>query len=488
MPDYAKHEFDSMLVINGTILKTGFQLPFPTGGDVKAFDLKKAVVFAGFTDAHVHFVQTAITKTACDFSRISSLSEIFELVEEAVKNKPIVLGFSLQEFNLKEKRLPTLSELNKISSEKIIWLSRKDLHSAVLNSAAINWARKIFPDLKHEDGFLKGSYYNELAYRLIDEIPDSAIIDGMKKTANDCYQNGVTCIHALEGSLESVREAELAATFLKREPLEGVVYHQSFNPDFAKKHSYPGLGGCLLVDGSLGTRTAALNQPYQDNPDESGILYLTPEKIESLLKTARKEKLQVALHAIGDRAIDLVSSCYLWAYEKFGKQSLPDRIEHLVLPEEKAIKAIRKSGSFVCIQPLFDYLWGGPDRLYAQRLGKERASRCNPFKTLLDLGIPLACGSDSPVTPIDPLLCVHALVNHSNSDESVNLNSALSMNITAPYEMIGKTKTRGQLKTGFKADFVCLSEDPFLVLQSKLREIEVNATYINGLPVFNLQT
>jgi predicted amidohydrolase YtcJ len=83
---------------------------------------------------------------------------------------------------------------------------------------------------------------------------------------------------------------------------------------------------------------------------------------------------------------------------------------------------------------------------------------------------------------------VHALVNHSNSDESVNLNSALSMNITAPYEMIGKTKTRGQLKTGFKADFVCLSEDPFLVLQSKLREIEVNATYINGLPVFNLQT
>jgi predicted amidohydrolase YtcJ len=484
-PDYSHKDFDSMLVMNGTILKTGYQLPFPAKGpNVKAVDLKGATVFAGLSDAHVHLVQTGLTHTGFDLSQAESLTDIFALTDQALQNAELALGFNLQEHRLKNRKLPTLEELDKLSSDKLIWLSRKDLHSAVINSCALKWARKFIPDLAHENGLIKGNCYYELVYRLIGEIPDKMLLAGMQKTAQNCFAKGVTCIHALEGSPESSREAELAASFFKHSPLEGVVYHQSPRPDFAKQNGFTGFGGCLLVDGSFGTRTAALNDPYSDSSETSGNLYLDATAIEELLTTAHKAQLQLAVHAIGDRALDVASSCYARARNKFGPQKTPNRIEHFILPGEKAIKAARSSEALICIQPVFDYLWGGPNGLYAQRLGKKRAKNCNPFKTLLDLGIPLACGSDSPVTEIDPILGIHALLNHSNPDERLPLNCALPLFISEPHQFIGKHSTRGQLKPGFKADFICLSEDPFLVAASKFKDLKVCRTFINGEEVF----
>ncbi len=481
LPDYSRTDFDSMLVLNGAIVKTGFQLTFPSGARVKAIDLKGATVFPGFSDAHVHLSQTGISLLGCDLGQARNLADIFSLIaEESARVSPI-MGFNLQEQMLKENRLPTCEELDKISREKIIWLARKDLHSAVLNSAGLKWAVRTIPDMAHEQGFVCGESYNRLAYLLIDEVPDTMLRRGYQLTAQQCYAKGVVFIHALEGSSRSKREAELAADFFKQGGLEGVVYHQSENPDYAVKNGWPGFGGCLLVDGSFGTRTAALNDPYDDAADSCGNLYLHGDEIEALLKRARENRLQLALHAIGDRALDVVTSCYLWAHEKFKIKVLPDRIEHFILPTAKALRAARASETMICVQPVFDYLWGGSNGLYRQRLGPERAARCNPFKTMLDLGIPLAAGSDSPVTPIDPLLGIHSLVNHQNPDERIDLNSALSLYTIEPYRFCGKDKARGQLKPGFKADFVCLEQDPFMVSPGRLKDVKVSQTFINGL-------
>ncbi len=146
--------------------------------------------------------------------------------------------------------------------------------------------------------------------------------------------------------------------------------------------------------------------------------------------------------------------------------------------------AARDNGIMVCIQPVFDHFWGGQDGLYAQRLGKERAARCNPFKTMLDLGIPLAAGSDSPVTPIDPLLGIHALVNHHSPEERIDLNSALSLYITEPHKFTGEGSARGHLKPARPADFVCLADDPFMTPPSRIKDIRVNGLYLNGEKVF----
>lgn len=472
-----------MHVLNGIILQTGFQLPFPTGSNIKAIDLKGATVLSGFSDAHVHLSQTGITKSGCNLEDALSLVDVFDLLRVQLELAPMILAFNFEEHNVRENRLPTIAELDKLSSDKILWIARKDLHSAILNSAAIAWARKLLPDLTHDDGFISGESYNVLCYKLVDEIPDQMLIQGMELTARDCLKKGVVCIHALEGSTNSVREAKLANNFFKKSKLDGVVYHQSLRPDFALENDLPGFGGCLLVDGSLGTRTAALNEPYEDSPGENGNLYMSASEMETLIKTARNARLQLALHAIGDRAIDTVTASYVWARDKYRIHELPDRIEHFVLPSAKAIKAARTSEAMVCIQPLFDYFWGGKGKLYEKRLGKSRAEKCNPFKTLMDLGISLACGSDSPVTPIDPILGVHALVNHSNPEEQIDLNSALSLYILEPHRFIGKSKIRGQLKTGFKADFICLSEDPFMVPENRIKSIKVQRTFINGVEV-----
>ncbi|GAB4279783.1 MAG: amidohydrolase [Candidatus Rifleibacteriota bacterium] len=472
-----------MLVLNGMILKTGYQLPYPTGPNVKAIDLKGAPVFAAFSDAHVHFTQTGITRLGCDLGDVDSLSGIFDKIKTELNRSEIALAFNLQEHVLLEKRLPTSSELDKLSTKKFIWIARKDLHSAVLNSAALNWAKKAVANLEHHEGFISGENYNKLSYLLINELPDQLLIKGMMTAAHECLAKGVTFIHAMEGSDSSIREALLTKKIFENSKLDGVVYHQSTDPGFALKNNYPGFGGCLLVDGSFGTRTAALSQPYNDAPNHTGHLYMSPDQIESLLKTARNTGLQLALHAIGDRAIEEVTSTYVWAMNKYQKQDLPDRIEHFILPSTKAIRAAKTADAMICIQPAFDFYWGGKRGLYAERLGPERAEQCNPFKTLSDLGISLACGSDSPVTPIDPILSLHAMVNHTNTEERLSLNRALSLCITEPHRFIGKEKTRGHLKTGFKADFICLSDDPFLVPAARIRTLEVVRTFVGGKEV-----
>ena len=482
LPDYSRKDFDTMHVVNGMIKQTGFQMSFPDDGSI-GVDLGGATVFSAFADAHVHFTQTGITLLGCRLENAVSLNEIFDMVRAEAAGHEYVLGWNMQETRLKEKRLPTSEELDRINSKAFIWLARADLHSAVVNSRALQWARSRFPSVTAINGLISGEAYNFLSYELNALLPKAMKRQALELAAQECYRRGVGTVHALEGCAASESETLAAADFFNSSPLHGVIYHQSPDPALPKRMKWNRMGGCLLVDGSIGTRTASLHEPYSD-ADTSGSQYLKAEDIEKILTGAAQNRLQLALHAIGDRAIDTVTSCYAWATEKFGRQPLTHRIEHFILPTDKAIMAARDNGIMVCIQPVFDHFWGGQNGLYAQRLGKERAARCNPFKTMLDLGIPLAAGSDSPVTPIDPLLGIHALVNHHSPEERIDLNSAMSLYITEPHKFTGEGSARGHLKPARPADFVCLADDPFLTPLSRIKDIRVNGLYLNGEKVF----
>ncbi|PKL46752.1 MAG: hypothetical protein CVV42_15410 [Candidatus Riflebacteria bacterium HGW-Riflebacteria-2] len=483
LPDYARHEFDSMLVENGLVVKTGYQLP--AHHDMTAVDLKGATVLAAFADAHVHMTQTGIALSGIQLEPTTSLTQIFELLAAEATANEFVLGWGLQETRLKERRLPTSAELDAVAPKNFVWVARQDLHSAVLNAVALKWARTLLPDLQAPDGLIRGNDYNRLCYCLIDKLPQAFKRKGLELVQQHCFKHGVATIHALEGSLESTEDTLAVAEFSKASDLHTVIYHQSSDPAMPHQHGWKGMGGCLLVDGSLGTHTAALHEPYQDAPDCRGNLYLEAADIEKLLTTARQNQLHLALHAIGDRAIDTVASTYAWARQKWGKPAIADRIEHFIMPSDKAIRQARDNALSVCIQPAFDRYWGGSDGLYAQRLGPERATRLNPFKTMLDLGIQLAAGSDSPVTAIDPITGIAALVHHTNPDERLSLNSALSLFISEPHKLAGESLIRGQLKTGYHADFVCLDNDPFKVSPARLASLQVKNLYIAGRCVYS---
>ncbi len=483
LPDYAHHEFDSMLVENGMILRTGYQLP--ARPEMTPVDLRDATVLPAFADAHVHMNQTGIALSGAQLEPADCLAQVFmALTAEAAENE-FVLGWGLQETRLKERRLPTSAELDAVAPENFVWVARQDLHSAILNTVALKWARTILPDLQAPDGLIKGSDYNHLCYCLIDNLPRTFKKRGLELVQQHCFKHGVATIHALEGSRESTADTVTVAEFSHSSDLHTVIYHQSADPALPRRYGWKGMGGCLLVDGSLGTRTAALHEAYSDAPESRGNLYLEASDIEALLTTAHQNQLQLALHAIGDRAIDTVTSTYAWACQKWGRPAAANRIEHFIMPSDKAIRQARDNALNICIQPAFDRYWGGSAGLYAQRLGRQRAAGLNPFKTMLDLGIQLAAGSDSPVTAIDPIAGIAALVHHTNPDERMSLNSALALFISEPHKLAGESLIRGQLKTGYHADFVCLNEDPFKISPSRIAGVQVKNLYIGGRCVFS---
>ncbi len=479
-PDFSRTTFDSMHVIDGVVLKTGFELPVPNKGiGVDLIDLQGSIVFPAFCDSHIHFLQTGVCMLGADLNDAESISGVTGIMKRGSNHSGWLLGYGLDDSILKDG-LPNQNDLNNISNKYKVWITRKDLHSAVVNSLAEKWLRQKLPSIEIANGYLSGKSFNEAAYILLNSYDQSTILAALELAEKTCFSYGIASIHAMEGSAKSLADIKTTADFLDKSPLDATIYHQSPNPDFCVSRGWKQLGGCILADGSLGTRSAALWEDYSDMPGQTGNVYLSPEDIEEMLKACAPKGIQLALHAIGDRAIDTVMFCYNWSFEKFGSDSPANRIEHFVLPSAKAIRYARQTRTHICVQPAFDFFWGGKNGLYEKRLGPDRLDSANPLRTLLDLGIRLAGGSDSPVTPPNPMLGIQAAVNHNNPDERVDLNTAFSMFITDGHHFSGKANQRGKLSSGFFADFITFKDDPFLTPSIRLKNHLPERLFIKG--------
>ncbi|MBF0500619.1 MAG: amidohydrolase [Candidatus Riflebacteria bacterium] len=488
LPDYAHKSFDSFLVENGKIIRRDFGLETMSRfRGYTQFDLGGEVVLPAFADVHTHFMQTGLMLVGCRLDRARSLDEVFDRLHTFAAAHPDlkwILAWNLDESELQENRLPTVAELDAVLPAKNLWLSRIDLHSAVPNSHAMAWAQSILPSAALVGGRFCMETYAFLSTRLQADLPVDFKRRGLELARTSCHEHGIGTVHALEGGDECLNaDVALVSDFLLEPELHGVIYHQSLDPTFALQHGWNRLGGCLFIDGSFGSRTAALCESYTDDPENNGMLYKSRDDVEELLRCCRVHDLQLAMHCIGDRAIDFLTEIHVNAFEKFGPPPLPHRIEHFELPDDTALRRVREASLFISVQPAFEALWGGIGRMYDKRLGAERVLRTNPFRTLLDCGIPIAGGSDSPVTPLDPFLGIDGFVNHPNPDERIDLNSALSAFILEPHRFAGEDADRGRLGPGFRADFVTLPSDPFLTTPSKLRELRTSRLFLEGRPV-----
>ena len=156
------------------------------------------------------------------------------------------------------------------------------------------------------------------------------------------------------------------------------------------------------------------------------------------------------------------------------------RIEHFERPSPAQIAAMLRLGMGACVQPTFEFLWGGPGGMYERRLGGARAARSNPLRTLLDAGVPLAGGSDSYVTPMDSLLGIHSAVNRPNEAERISVFEAVSLFTRGASWFSFDEGLRGTLEVGKEASFTVLAADPLGVDPSTIREIEVEGLYLRG--------
>ncbi|MFB3896451.1 MAG: amidohydrolase, partial [bacterium] len=268
-------------------------------------------------------------------------------------------------------------------------------------------------------------------------------------------------------------------------PVRIIIYHQTCNVALAQKEGLPRIGGCLLIDGSIGSHTAAVTEPFNDKPESTGVLYFTDQELYGFIESAHCAGLQVSMHAIGDRAIGQILNAYQKVLTKYPRTDHRHRIEHYELPKPEQIQLTAKLGILLGMQPTFDYLWGGAGQLYETRLGLQRSLDSNPFRAILDAGIKIAGGSDSYVTPMDPMLGIHSAVNHFSPSSRVTVDEAIRMYTTTAAYVAFEEKQKGTIEPGKLADLVVLEKNPYKVPVIALKDVPVSMTICRGEIVYN---
>jgi predicted amidohydrolase YtcJ len=380
--------------------------------------LDGAFVAPAFVDAHVHATSAGLVRTGLDLTACGSLVACLDAIRAQVRAQPgaFVWGHGWDETHWPERRAPTRAELARASGGAQVYLTRIDKHSALVSPALVDAT----PAARAADGWSADGPLTRYAHHHVRRAAMDSITPPQRRAAQQEFLRhaaslGVACVHECAGpdisSLDDL--ADLLAQGDPRMP-EVVGYWGERQP-VEIPSGVRGLAGDLFVDGALGSRTAALREPYTDAPDTTGALYLDAEQVAEHLVDCTMAGVQAGFHVIGDAAVAAVVEGFTRAERVVGAPTLANarhRLEHLEMVNHEQAGQLARWGVVGSVQPLFDAAWGGRDRMYAHRLGPDRGSALNPFAQLAAAGVTLAFGSDVPVTPVDPWAAVQAAVHH----------------------------------------------------------------------------
>jgi predicted amidohydrolase YtcJ len=415
----------AMLVQDGLVGWVGSDaLAAPAVPDVDhVVNLDGALVTPAFVDAHVHSTTTGLALTGLDLSGATSLADAMTDLRRFARGRAgtsILLGHGWDETAWPEGRAPTRDDLDRATGGAAVYLARVDVHSAVASSALLA-ALPQLPGLAgySADGLLTtDAHHTARAATLAAVSPDerAAALTAMR---HRCGQLGIGCVHELGGPDVSSAEdfaAVLAGATRDEPPGPTVVgyWGELGGVERARELGAAGAGGDLFVDGALGSRTARLRTVYADGTD-TGHAYLTAAQVRDHVVACARAGIQAGFHVIGDGALETVLAGFGEAAAIAGPAAVRagrHRLEHVEMPDEASLVRMSALGVHASVQPVFDARWGGPDGMYARRLGVRRAEAMNPFAAMSAAGIPLAFGSDSPVTPLGPWEAVRAAAFH----------------------------------------------------------------------------
>jgi predicted amidohydrolase YtcJ len=442
-------------------------------------DLEGALVLAGFVDAHVHVTETGLLLAGVDLSTARSVVEVLDLVAAAVLARPgrPVLGHGWDELLLAEGRAPTAPELDRAGAGAQVYLSRVDVHSAVVSGAL---AERF--ELRGLAGWDPSGRIERDAHHAARHATRFALEPDDRRALQllalrSAAAAGVTELH--EMSAPDIAPASDLRDLMALTPSSGeygqlpevVPYRGELAADLDEARrivaeliedggpGLAGLAGDLMVDGSIGSRTAALNEDYADAPGHRGHLYLRPEQVRDHVIACTKAGLQAGFHVIGDAAVDSVLAGFEAAAEVVGVSAIRaarHRIEHLEMIDSAGVATVAQLGLVASVQPAFDAAWGGTDRMYAIRLGPKRAVTLNPFAAMAAAGVRLAFGSDSPVTPFAPWEGIRAALRHRTPTERIDLRTAIRAHTTGGRAAARPaTSVTDTLQVGEPASFAC---------------------------------
>jgi len=490
---------EAVAVRDGVICRLGrsSELDFLVGVETTVVDLEGRVLLPGFVDAHVHLTKQGQSLVHADLRGADGRSACLERLRETAEGAGAtagptddwVLGFGFDESGWDDPRYLTREDLDAVSESRPVAAIREDGHVAAVNSVVLDRHLDEMPagGLRTEGGEPTGVLVEtavDVVYRLIE--PDRPAALALLRAAQaEANRLGVTGVH------DMVRRSHAPWVYRHLDRTGELTLRVRVNywSDHLDALLEAGLGtndGSAMVrvgavksftDGSLGGFTAKLSAPYADG-EGVGQWVVPPDELAALAEQVEANGLQLAVHAIGDEAIDTTLEVLAGTDDPAAARH---RVEHAELTTDAAIERFAELGVVASVQPNF-LKWMGPDGLYERRLGPERTALANRFRDLLDAGVPLAFGSDG--MPMDPLVGVHLAVNHPMDDQRLSVTEALRA-YTSGGAYAGFDEDRlGTIEVGKLADLVALDRSPW-DHPDAIDAIDVALTVVDGQVVYD---
>ncbi|MFF7654707.1 amidohydrolase [Streptomyces sp. NPDC007983] len=427
--------------------------------------LDGALVTPAFTDAHVHTTATGLALTGLDLTGTLTLADALERVRAHAAAHPtdqMLLGHGWDASGWPGGRPPSRAELDEATGGRPLYLSRADVHSAVVTTALLDRV----PDITGRTGYHPDAPLTADAHHAVRAAAYASVTARQREDAQRA-----ALAHAASVGIGSIHECA-GPGISGEDDLTGLLRLAAEEPG-PRVHGYwaeavtgpaglakvralgaAGAAGDLFVDGALGSHTACLHQPYADAP-HTGTAYLDATAVAAHVAVCTEGGVQAGFHAIGDAAVSAVVEGVRAAADKVGLarvRAARHRVEHAEMLTDETIAAFADLGLTASVQPAFDAAWGGDEGMYAQRLGPERARTLNPYAALLRAGVPLALGSDSPVTPLDPWATVRAAAFHRTPGHRVSARAAFTAHTRGGWRAVGRDDA-GVLVPGAPADY-----------------------------------
>jgi predicted amidohydrolase YtcJ len=482
-------------------------------------DLEGKTLMPGIIDAHIHLTiyGTNLLGVSCIEHHIQSLKDLFVDLRKKVQSTPKgewIRAWGFKESNLKENRYPTKEELDAISMDHPIVIIRTCNHTSVVNSKALEIAGIDENTSDPDGGIIERNVDGSLTGRMIENAhmqvfqyasyTSEEIRKGMKLASEEFIKAGITSIHDAGGYGDGAEIIRIMQQAIKAEEVKTRVYAMvgslTNSHEFVKKMvdagPISGLGdehfkigpAKLFTDGSSVGPTIATREGYTHNPSDNGIIYYSQEELNRILGEAHEKGFQLTAHAQGDRAVEMLLNCYEEALAKRPRADHRHRIEHAGISCPDLQERMRKLDVVVTPNPVFMFVNGDK---YLEYYG-NRVDVMYSIRDFIDKGIVAAIGSDAPVTFLDPLLGIHAAVNRESINGlAVGKNQCISvLEAIRAYTWNGayasfEEHIKGSIEPGKLADLVVLDSSIMKIEKSKIKEMKVELTMIDGKVLYD---
>ena len=481
--------FSSMLVENGVILELDPAAP----QNAKRVSLGGRHVYPCFIDGHVHLLPTVVLLAqgfeVCSIENGGISPDTLAGVEKKLRafaaTRPegaMIVGNNYIATAIAERRLPNREELDEWCGGRPVAIYTIDGHASALSTAML---KRLGIDPEGHSGVLMGEAHERIQGRLTDAISSTVTLktlaQGVAALHNVCAGYGISCIGALEGNGDSKLDltTRLIVLLARHFDLDVRFYFQYMDIKkalpFGRKQKRLRIGGCgdWEMDGASGAHSAAFSLPYRDT-GKTAPCYYSQELVDEKVHTADAMGYQIACHAIGDLAVERITT----ALEKLGSKTL-HRIEHCEFASDEAIDRIAHNGWAIMAQPGYSWIDKRFLHTYDQYLPDELIARLK-FRTLVEKGICVCGSTDSPVQPLDPWQQMLGMTQFYNEDESISAFDAFRCYTANPAKAMLEDNERGMLLPGMRADFFTCGCDIFSLGPEALCECRPEATYYLG--------